>query len=347
MLALLAASLWASSSITQPFLGALADRVGHRAFAALGVVLSSSLLSLVGVVPTVWLLFALVLVGGLGSAALHPVGTALARADGGHRASLAVSLFSAGGQVRFAFGPVVILLLVSSFGLGATPWLMVPGVLLGAALYLLLPPGEPRTVRVTPKACVRCLMRGPVALLVVSGVLADLAFVTFASATPLWLARDQGVASDAAVIGWTLAAFSLGAAAGSVGAGLLSGRVSRPLLIAGSMLLAVVPLVGMLHLSVTGPAFFAAVVLAGVLVYANFPLMIVSAQELAPHAVATASGMLMGLSTGVAGVLYIGVGKLQEVLGLTTALTIGYLALIPAAFVALHVHRAQRERLGR
>jgi hypothetical protein len=49
---------------------------------------------------------------------------------------------------------------------------------------------------------------------------------------------------------------------------------------------------------------------------------------LAPNSVAAASGMLMGLATGVAGVLYIPIGKLQELIGVTGALTVAYLSLV-------------------
>ena len=71
-LALLVATLSLSALVTQPLFGALADRIGHRRIAALGVVLNAVLFSLIGVVRDVNVLFGLILVGGLGSAALHP-----------------------------------------------------------------------------------------------------------------------------------------------------------------------------------------------------------------------------------------------------------------------------------
>lgn len=336
-LAVLVAALWATSSVTQPFLGALADRVSRRALAAAGMVTSSLLLSLVGVVPTVPLLFAVVAAGGLGSAALHPVAGALAHRHGGERASLAVGLFSAGGQVGYALGPFAILAVVAALGLAGTPWLMLPGLVLGAAVWLLLPPEEPRGELPGPRSCLRCLMRGPVALLATASVLGDLAFVTFTSAIPLWLVEERGIARDDAVIAATLAAFAVGASAGAVAAGWLDRHIDRRVLVSGTMLAAILPLVAVLHLPAGGPIGLGAALVAGALVYANFPLMIVSAQQLAPHSVAAASGMLMGLATGVAGVLYIAVGRLQELLGVTDALTLAYLALIPGALLALRV----------
>ncbi len=48
----------------------------------------------------------------------------------------------------------------------------------------------------------------------------------------------------------------------------------------------------------------------------------------------------------MAGLLYIGIGKLQEVVGLAPAMALSYLGLIPAALLALYVlgrHRGSME----
>ena len=47
----------------------------------------------------------------------------------------------------------------------------------------------------------------------------------------------------------------------------------------------------------------------------------------------TATDMMLGLSRGTAGMLYIGVGRLQEVLGVTTATSLAFLTLLPAAIL--------------
>lgn len=84
-------------------------------------------------------------------------------------------------------------------------------------------------------------------------------------------------------------------------------------------------------------AYFLAVTAAGSLMYAGAPLLVVSAQDLAPHAVATASGMLGGLAAGTAGILYIGIGRLQELIGLAPAMSFTYLMPILGAILAFYV----------
>ena len=343
VLALLVATLSFSSSVTQPLFGALSDRLGRRLVGALGVILSSSLLSLMGVVPNVYILFAVLLVGGLGSAAFHPSGTSMARSAGERNKGLAVSLFSAGGTIGLAVGPVAILYVIANFGLGFTPWLMIPGVVLGVVMYFLVPPQarSPRDKR--PKLFDAQLFMGPVGVLCASGVLRSIPFVTFVNAIPLWLVTTHDVARDAPLIGWTLAAFSLSSGLGGIVAGALSHRFDRQLLITGTMLAALIPLFAIFWLLPGSPAFFLAVLLAGGLVNAGLPLMIVSAQDLAPHAVATASGMLMGFTWGTAGVLYIGIGWVQELIGLTPAMAVSFLAMVPGAVLAYWIlarHRA-------
>lgn len=332
-LAFLVATFAFSSSVTQPLFGALSDRFGRRALAAFGLVLSVSLLSLMAVAPSVWTLLGLLLVGGLGSAAFHPSGTGIARSSSVNK-ELAVSLFSAGGMLGLAMGPVIVLIVASGLGLGYTPWLMVPGIVLGILINLIAPARAhaPEPAR-RPLEGGR-LLRGPVGRLVLVGTLLEVAFTTFASAFPLWLVAERGLARDSTLLGWTLTVFFLAAALGGVTGSLLSQRWGRSRVVTLSLLAAPLPLLATFAAAPGSAAFFGWVLLAGLLTNMAFPLLIVSAQDLAPRSEATASGMLMGLTVGLAGLLYVGVGRLQEAVGMAPAMALSYLALLPAALLA-------------
>lgn len=335
-LAMLVAVLSFSSSVTQPLFGALADRLGQRRVGGLGAILTVAVLSLIGVTPSIALLVLLFLIGGVGSAAFHPAGASMTRGAGVKHKGLAMSLFSAGGTVGVALGPILVVSVVAVYGLNATPWLMAPGIVLGLLIWLAGRP-QPRAPSSPGAAKVGLrIVRGPVGLLVLAGLFNSIVVVTFNSALPLWLV-SQGISRDSAVIGWTLAAFALAAASGGIIASTLMQRVPRAYLASGTMLLALLPLLAIFVVEPGTPLFFAAVVLAGALVQASFPLLVVSAQDLVPDAVATVSGMLMGFSTGVAGMLYIGIGYLQTTLGVGRAMQLAFLALIPAAAIAFTV----------
>lgn len=333
-LALLVATLSFGSSVTQPLFGAISDRLGRRLVGALGIILSSSLLSLMAVAPSVWVLVGLLLIGGLGSAAFHPAGTSMARGAAGQNKGLAVGIFSAGGTVGLALGPLIIGFFIANDLLPFSPWLMVPGVVLGVLMYFVVPPQERSRGKKRPKLFDVALFTGPVGVLCLSGILRSLSYVTFINAVPLWLVHEAGLGHDDAFLFWTLTVFNFSAGMGGILAGALAARFGRRVLVVGAMLAAVPVLFSIFMLPAPSVFFLGAVALAGALTNAPVPLLIVSAQDLAPHAVATATGMLMGLTWGSAGVLYIGVGYLQETFGITAAMSLSYLFLIPAAALA-------------
>jgi FSR family fosmidomycin resistance protein-like MFS transporter len=339
LLAVIVAVFWISSSVTQPIFGALGEDVGLRVIGSLGVLMAATFLSLIGVASELWLLFLLLVIGGLGSAALHPVGTTIAGTQATN-ATLGVGLFTAGGMVGFALGPILILYLVSEFGSGATIWLMGPGLVLGAAVAVLLPQWEPHPRRPLRRLFDWTLVRGPIGLLAVASSFSALAFVTFTSSLPLWLVREHGYAPDAALIGWTLSVFAFSGGLGSVVGGYLAPRLGATGTIVGAFLVTLAPLATVVVVEPASPLFFAAAALAGLLLYVPVPALIIIAQEFAPGAPATASGMLLGLGSALAGGAYIVLGRIQEAAGLEVGILIGFGMVVPAALIALVVLRS-------
>ena len=337
LMAMMVATYWIASSVTQPLFGALAEDLGPRRVGALGVVFAAIFLSLIGVAGAVVVVFALLVIGGMGSAALHPVGSAIAGGPTVRNRTLGVGFFTAGGMIGFALGPVLILYLLSRYGSGVTPWFMVPGLILGGLVYLLLPDYEPHGLRRLRDLFDLELVRGPVGVLVLGGSLVSVTFLTFISSVPLWLVQEHGYPEDGRIIGWTLAAFSTGAGVGSLLGGLLAPRLGRRAIVVGSLVLAAAPLAAIRIVDVGGVVYFVAAFAAGVLLYAGSPVSVVIAQDLAPHAPAAAAGMVLGLTTGIAGALYIALGWLQDQVGLATGMSIGFAMVVPAALLAFTV----------
>jgi len=83
--------------------------------------------------------------------------------------------------------------------------------------------------------------------------------------------------------------------------------------------------------------YFVAITLAVVLIFVPVAALVIIAQEFVPGAPATASGMVLGLGSALAGVGYIVLGRVQETVGLTTGILIGFSMVVPAAFIALAV----------
>ena len=333
-LAVLVAAFSVSSSITQPLLGALADRYGLRQVAGAGVALAAVSLSLIGVADSVVLLIALLILGGIGSGALHPVSTSIVSGPSSKNPSLAVGLFTAGGMAGFAVGPILVLYLISRWGDDVTPWLMIPGLLLAVGMFTLLPVWEPHHTGHLRRVFERKLLTNrPIMQLTAAATVVSLAFITATSAIPLWLVTEKGLATDDALLGWTLGLFSLSAGAGAVAGGFAGARLgySRTTLVS---LTAAAPALIAILLLPTGAGTLAAAAVAGTLTYASQPLLIVAAQNHAPHAPAAAAGVVIGVGHAVAGLLYVGVGALQGVFGLTPIIVLTFLLLVPAAAIA-------------
>ena len=329
----LVASIATSTALSQPLVGRVADRVGARRVAGVGAVLSSAMLAMVGVTPHLWIVFVLILVGGLGSAGYHPAAAVLARRVLPERAQLAMSLFAAGGMLGMAAGPIVVLLIAAHAGLGFTPLLMIPGVVLGAVLWRFLP-GESALTPARQAGASWDLLRGPVGHLAAASGLAGLAATTFVAGLPMWLTETGGLAGDAATIGVSIGLFQVGAALGGLAIGWVVSRIAPAPLAFGTLLSAAPLMLLVLALEPGSAGFFAAALGAGMLVSSSGPLIVVAAQEHAPHAVAAASGVVMGLAGGAAGIAFIGIGAAADALGLRAGLSLGFLAAVPAAVIA-------------
>jgi FSR family fosmidomycin resistance protein-like MFS transporter len=211
VLATIVATYWIASSVTQPLFGSLAEDVGMRLVGSIGVLFAALFLSLVGVAPVLYLVFGLLVIGGMGSAALHPVGTTVARGTTVNNAALGVGFFTAGGMLGFAFGPVLVLYLIEHHGIGSTPWLMAPGLLLALLFYFVLPDWQPHGWRRLLDVFELRLLRGSIGWLALAASFTSVSFVTFTSSIPVWLVNEEGFAPDDPVIGWTLGAFSVSA----------------------------------------------------------------------------------------------------------------------------------------
>ncbi len=336
VLAVAVAVISTSSNVLQPFFGLFVDRWGRRRSAALGLGVGSVLMGFVSVAPSVGSLFFILALGGIGSAIFHPAAAAIARTTGA-RVGLSMSLFAAGGSIGTAIMPVVLLAVVRSAGTEYVPLLSLVGVLMATLVFVLAPaypvPERPPGHKVFDPQ----LIRGPVGLLAGASIMRAMSFITFTNAVPLYLANVRGFPPDAQVIGWTLSLYSFASASGGILAGTLEQRLGRRRLIVGTMLLAVPALVALVMLPVGSPAYYLVVALGGLLSNASIPLLVMTAQDLAPHNVASASGMLMGFTWGVAGVVYIGFGAVQELVGLVPAMLGGFAFLLPAAALSYTV----------
>jgi FSR family fosmidomycin resistance protein-like MFS transporter len=321
-----------TSSVFQPLYGMASDRIRGRFFILMGPLLSIVCMGLIGVAPNAVVLGLLLLLAGIGAAAFHPQAVAAAGTVSGGRKGLGISIFTFGGSLGFALGPLVIIGAIQLVGLARSYYVMVPGLL--AMLLLVVYLHIPREVldrRTMPSltAAFRGTQR-PMVLLFSIAVIREFTRLAVATFLPIFLAM-QG--KSLIVGGITLSIFSLAGALGGMVGGFLSDRWSRKGVILASGALCVPLLHGIFHSDGWLSLLF--LVLASATLSGANSVVIAFAQELVPLRTGTASSLVMGLGWGVAGLLLIGFGNLAELISVPRALDIANTLPLLAAVCAM------------
>jgi FSR family fosmidomycin resistance protein-like MFS transporter len=290
-----------SSSVIQPLFGHVSDRRSLPWLMPLGPALSGLGVGLVGIAPSYACTFAAVLLSGVGVAAFHPEGSRFANYVSGSRRSSGMSLFSVGGNIGFALGPVLVTPLVLAFGLPGTLFVIIPTSAMALVLIHELPhlQGFRRDLKGgRVERMERPAAWGPFVLL--GFVIALRSFVYFGFVTFIPLYFVHVLHTSKAVASAALTAMLVGGAAGTLIGGPLADRFGRRTVLRASML-ALPPLIVAFLLS--GPALaivFSA--LAGAVTIATFAVTIVMGQEYLPGRIGVASGVTIGLSIGLGGI---------------------------------------------
>src|SRR5579859_347469 len=117
----------------------MSDRRSLPWLMPLGPALGGLGIALVGIAPSYGVIFACVVVSGIGVACFHPEGSRFANYVSGARRASGMSLFSVGGNIGFALGPVLITPLVLVFGLHGTLFVLIPTWIAAALIVWELP----------------------------------------------------------------------------------------------------------------------------------------------------------------------------------------------------------------
>jgi FSR family fosmidomycin resistance protein-like MFS transporter len=274
-----------------------------------GPLLSGVFVSLLGWAPSFWILIVLLSLGGLGSAAFHPPGASYAvRLSEGKGGGLRYSVFSFGGSVGYALGPLVAVAIVQWRGLEGLWVAMLPIVVLTPFIYFSLPSGRSeRTAHLPPPpGQVLRQLRGPLGLIFGVSALMAWAQKTFLTLEPIIVNAQGGSEALGAL---ALTAYLAAQAAGTLTGGILADRMDRRRLLVGLCGLAFPAHLAAVALTPGSPAALGAAAMAGFLGMATLPAIVVMAQEMVPRGAAVGSGIVMGLAwaTGSVGVLLTGV----------------------------------------
>ena len=334
--ATLAMTLSLAASLLQPLMGYLADRYGRRLFVVLGPLASGIFLSMVGLAPTFWILVGFLLLGGLGSATFHPPGASYAaRVSEGKGSGLRMSIFSLGGSLGFAFGPLIAVGMVAWVGLEGLWMAMFPGVLVALVLWRLLPPGRANKTRKPPPSPLKVLrrLRGPLGLLMGISAVGAFAQRVYLTMEPIVVARAGGSEALGAV---SLSIYLGAQALGTLAGGYLSDRMDRSRLLAGLTILAFPAHFLAVSLKPGTGAALAMAAGAGFFGMAMMPSIVVRAQEILPEGAAVSSGIVMGLAWAIGSLGVLVTGALGDWIGPREAAMVSMPVILLGTLLALH-----------
>jgi FSR family fosmidomycin resistance protein-like MFS transporter len=311
-----------SSSIIQPLFGHFSDRKPLPALMPLGLMLGGLGIALVGVAPSYLLIFACVVLSGVGVAAFHPESARFANYVSGSRRARGMSFFSVGGNAGFGLGPVITTPLVLFFGLPGALFLMLPAFAMGLVLLNELP----RLLTFRPKILGMATRNSdgkparwaPFARMI--GVVVVRSFVYFGLVTFVAEYYIRILGSSPLLANSALSVMLFAGGAGTLVMGHLADRVGRRTVLAGSMLL-LSPLIYAFILS--GPSLgILFLALVGADTIGTFGVTVVMGQEYLPGRIGVAAGFTMGLSIGLGGVAAPMLGALADSYGLPATMLV-------------------------
>ncbi|MFJ7338397.1 MFS transporter [Streptomyces sp. NPDC101116] len=309
----LAASLL--SSLLQPLFGVLTDRWAMPWLLPLSALTAGTGVALSGVSGSYTLTLVVVAVSGVGVAAYHPEAARVARAVA-HGRHTAMGWFSFGGNAGFALAPLLVFTVVATGGLRASPLLVVPALagaaLCAAAVRAAGPgPGSAGASAAVGEDDWRSFLR-------LSGAVAcrSVVFVGLSAFVSLYARERTGGGEGAG----TAALFVLyaGGALGTLAGGRLAERYGRVAVVRRSYTLTVLAVAGLVL--VPGPPVYLFVALTSAGLYVPFSLHITLGQDFLPRRVGTASGVTLGLTVSVGGLVAPALGALADATSLRSAL---------------------------
>jgi FSR family fosmidomycin resistance protein-like MFS transporter len=332
------------SSAVQPLFGVLTDRHNLTWLIGVGIVMSAIGVAIMGVSDSYVLTCVGVAISGLGFSAYHPDGSRAARAAAGTSAQ-GMSVFATGGNVGIALAPIAVGFLLARYGLGATPVLAVPVLLvavMAAGAYLLSranrsvqsfrPPTESRrAVSEREEAPQGNDWRG-FRLLVYVIVIRSIGLrgiMTF-----LALIIISKFHTSAAMGAYALGVFGAAGVVGTLLGGTMADKLGRVRTVRWSYALAPLALLGVIVAPnlVSGLVFTA---LLGLLTNVPFSVQVTLGQEYLPARLGTASGVTLGLGISIGGAFTPVLGFLADDFGLGSALLASTAALAIAFAVSL------------
>jgi FSR family fosmidomycin resistance protein-like MFS transporter len=323
-------------SLFNPLIGIIAERPVMRHMVIFSPALTALFMSLIGVAPGYTFLAVLLFFSGISSTLWHIPSPVIVRELSGKRTGKGMSFFMGGGELARTAGPLIILGVISLWGLEGT-WKMMPlGFVASAVLYLNF-----RKARIKPASSSRhhqegsywkIFLRYSAAFTLTGGYTLCQAGMK-ASVTyylPTFLTA-QGNSIHYADLALTV--IQLAGAMGALFAGTFSDKLGRTRTL--FIISLVTPLLTLLFLQLEGIWIFPVLLPLGFFLFAPTSVMLATVQELNTDKKAFVNALYMTLNFFVSVMVYPMVGTLIDHYGFLPVFRVITLAAFGAAPIVL------------
>jgi len=332
-----------SSSMTQPAFGYMVDKTRSYWWILISLPGSALFIALSALAPDKIYVFVCVGLAGLASALFHPIASGLiGRVIPAEKRGLAMSLFIGGGNFGFAISPAIVIYILTVSSPIQLVWLIIPGFVVSLIYYILnvhkidsSTDHSNSEAAHTNRETVIPVIQDWKPILNLNLIMGLRSWMQFAILTllPIWMIQ-RGVSPI--ISGSLLTLFLACGATGSLLGGWFGDRLGHKPLVIG-VLITCLP---MLYVFISGTEINAltwiSLAYCGFALQGTMPSSVVWAQEIMPGKAAMASGMMLGLSSGLGGLGTALTAALADIIGLQSALLwslIPYGLAIPIAFL--------------
>jgi MFS transporter, FSR family, fosmidomycin resistance protein len=318
----------ALSSVIQPVFGALTDRRDLRWLVPAGLTTAGVGIGLSGLSSSYLLTWLAIALSGIGVAAFHPEGARAARAASGG-SQQAMSIFSVGGNLGFAIGPLFVTAVLIPAGTHGTVFLTIPALVTGVVVYLTLIRSRQAVspLRLDRKQKAAGDDWRGFAVLTAAVVARSILFFGLSSLLALYV--SVGLHGGKQLGEVALTTMLVSGAAGTVVGGRLADRFGR---LPVTRISFGVAAAGLVAVAFTGlPWVFLPVAVTAFALNQSFSLTVTLGQDYLPSRIGTSSGVTLGLAMSIGGLLAPAFGALADATSLQDTLA----ALVVFPLIAL------------
>jgi FSR family fosmidomycin resistance protein-like MFS transporter len=309
-----------TSSLIQPLFGYFSDIREKPFLLPAGCLCAGIGFSLLSLPSSYALVLVLVVISGLGIASFHPEGYKTAANFTGEKPVTGMAVFSVGGNLGLALGPIIAVYIIKYLGFSSLPAIVIPSLLFTLVILLYwkkITTGQ--AVRKVVKEASYEISRGTyVSVFLLIGIVMMRSWIQMGLMSYIPFYYINHLKGDPLYASSLVSVFLLGGVAGTLGGAPVADSLGHKRYLTLSMFLAalVLPLIFVTK----GLLLFVVLGLLGMIVISTFTVTVVMAQHLLPHNLGIASGLMVGFAIGAGGICVTLLGVVADHFGVPFAL---------------------------